>query len=225
MLSVDTRERWEVVFDQLRALILTGELQPGERLVENDLADRFAVSRGPVREAIRQLEVTGLAVRTQRRGSFVAPLAAPDVAEIYTLRAAIEELAIRRALIKPAPQMLLTMRLQLEEMRRKPDGDPGRDLAEVDLAFHSAIYEAADHRRLQAVWASLGDPLRLMIALTGRRLAEEHEVTITGHEEIYDAAVRGDIEGCIAATQKHLDMALTTISHYLVSASRVDGVH
>ena len=215
MLSVDIRERWEVVFDQLRLLILGGELQPGERLVETDLADRFGVSRGPVREAIRQLEVTGLAVRTQRRGSFVAPLAVADVAEIYTLRASIEELAIRRALLRPAPQMLLTMRLQLDVMRSRAPTSAASDLAEVDLAFHSAFYDAANHRRLQTVWLSLSDPLRLMIALTSRRLALEHEVTITGHEEIYQAAERGDVEACVAATQRHLELALVAISRYL----------
>jgi len=215
VLSVDVRERWEVVFDQLRLLILGGELQPGERLVETDLADRFGVSRGPVREAIRQLEVTGLAVRTQRRGSFVAPLSVADVAEIYTLRASIEELAIRRALLRPAPQMLLTMRLQLEVMRTRAPGEAAPDLADVDLAFHSAFYDAANHRRLQAVWLSLGDPLRLMIALTSRALVSEREVTITGHEEIYQAAERGDVVGCVAGMRRHLELALATISRYL----------
>lgn len=215
MLSVDIRERWEVVFDQLRSLILTGELEPGGRLVETDLADRFRVSRGPVREAIRQLEVAGLAVRTQRRGSFVAPLAVADVAEIYTLRASIEELAIRRALAQPAPRMLLMLRLHLDEMRARPKLEQPGDLAEVDLAFHSAFYDAASHRRLQAVWQSLADPLRLMIVLTARRLAAEHEVTISGHEEIYRAADAGDIEGCVAAMHRHLETALTTISRYL----------
>jgi GntR family transcriptional regulator, gluconate operon transcriptional repressor len=215
VLSVDTRERWEVVFDGLRSLILSGELQPGGRLLENDLADRFRVSRGPVREAIRQLEVAGLAIRTQRRGSFVAPLAVTDVEEIYTLRASIEELAIRRALARQSPQTMAMLRVHLEEMRGIPEGGQRRDLAEVDLAFHSAFYEGAAHRRLQAVWLSLADPLRLMIALTAGRSEAEHEVTISGHEEIYRAADRGDVEGCVAAMHTHLEVALTSISGYL----------
>jgi len=220
MLSVDTRERWEFVFDELRSLILRGELQPGGRLLENDLADRFGVSRGPVREAIRQLEVAGLAIRTQRRGSFVAPLAVADVAEIYTLRASIEELAIRRALARPSPQTMMMLRVHLDEMRRIPEGDQSRDLAEVDLAFHSAFYEGAAHRRLQAVWLGLADPLRLMIALTAGRSAAEHTLTITGHEEIYRAAERGDVEACVAAMHTHLKVALTSISGYLEGSLR-----
>lgn len=219
MLSVDTRERWEVVFDGLRSLILSGEIQPGERLIENDLADRFSVSRGPIREAIRQLEVAGLAIRTQRRGSFVVPLAAADVEEIYTLRATIEDLAIRRALARPSPPLVAMLRVHLEEMRRIAQSGEPRDLAQADLAFHSAFYEGSAHRRLQAVWMSLAGPLRLMITLTEGRLEAEHQSAIAGHEEIYRAAEVGDIEGCVAAMHKHLNVALSSISGYL-DASR-----
>ena len=215
MLSVDTRERWEVVYDELRSLILAGQFQPAQRLVETDLADRFRVSRGPVREAIRQLEVAGLAIRTQRRGSFVAPLAVADAEEIYTLRASIEELAIRRAMLRPTPQMMATLRAQLEQMRAIPQARHRRELAEVDLAFHSAFYEGARHRRLRSVWLALADPLRLMIGLAAERLEAEYEVTIRGHEDIYQAAERGDVDGCVAAMHEHLEVALVTISSYL----------
>jgi GntR family transcriptional regulator, gluconate operon transcriptional repressor len=220
VLSVDTRERWEFVFDELRSLILRGELQPGGRLLENDLADRFRVSRGPVREAIRQLEVAGLAIRTQRRGSFVAPLAVADVEEIYTLRASIEELAIRRALARPSPQTVVMLGVHLQEMRRITESGQPRDLAEVDLAFHSAFYEGAGHRRLQAVWLSLADPLRLMITLTEGRSDAEHELTVSGHEEIYRAAELGDVEACVAAMHTHLQVALTSISGFLNGSRR-----
>jgi GntR family transcriptional regulator, gluconate operon transcriptional repressor len=222
-LAVDIRERWEVVYDDLRALILAGELHPGERLVETELAVRFGVSRGPVREAIRQLEVAGLAIRTQRRGSFVAPLSIQDIQEIYSLRVAIEELAIRRALSRPAPQMLATMRVQLDAMRATLERGQHRDLAEVDLAFHAAFYEAAAHRRLQAVWLGLADPLRLMITLTADRLESQYAVTTQGHEEIMAAAERADIEGCVAAMRRHLDLALETIGGYIAAGQSDRG--
>src|SRR5437764_11130394 len=80
--------------EQLRALVLSDELVPGTHLVEGRLAEDFGVSRGPVRDALRQLEVEGL-VETRKRGVFVRGLSDDDLRELYSLRGALEGLAIR----------------------------------------------------------------------------------------------------------------------------------
>src|SRR5262245_7431911 len=87
-------------YDALRRAIVTGELQPGQRVNEAEVARQMRISRGPVREAIRRLEQAGLLVSYPRRGTVVVSLSAEDVEEVYTLRADLEARAIRRAITR-----------------------------------------------------------------------------------------------------------------------------
>src|SRR5512141_82731 len=89
------KQLWESVADQLRDEILDGRLPAGTRLVETELAERFGVSRGPVRDALAELSRSGLAVDLPRRGTFVSSLTERDLAEVYDIRRAIEEAAVR----------------------------------------------------------------------------------------------------------------------------------
>src|SRR5712691_11360611 len=88
----------DIVVEELHTLILSGSLRPGERLVEERLTERFGISRPPLREALRVLQQEGLVQRLPRRGAIVTPLDADDVREIYSLRWALERLAIELAL-------------------------------------------------------------------------------------------------------------------------------
>lgn len=227
--TIDRRERWEFVHDELRRLILAGELRPGERIREVELAEHFRVSRGPVREAIRELEVEGLAVRIQRRGSFITPLDPHDIEEIYSLRAAIEELAVRRAMARADPVLLFNLERSVAGMRRAiEDGRPAESF-DPDLAFHSAFYEAADHGRLLGVWGSLRGPIRILFTLTAGRPDAEFRRTLVDHDALLDAVREGDVERCVSLVRGHLVSALTMVTRYLVEpvpkdeAARVAG--
>lgn len=214
--TIDLRERWEFVHDELRRLILAGELRPGERIREVELAEHFRVSRGPVREAIRELEGEGLAVRIQRRGSFITPLYPHDIEEIYSLRAAIEELAVRRAMARADPVLLFNLERSVAGMRRAiEDGRPDESF-DPDLAFHSAFYEAADHGRLLGVWGSLRGPTRILFTLTAGRPDTEFRRTLVDHEALVDAVRDGDVERCISLMRGHLASALSMVTRYLV---------
>ena len=200
--QIDARDRWEKVLERLREMVLRGELRPGERLREEDLATLFGVSRGPVREAIRALEVSGLAVRVQRRGSFVSPFGPHDLEEVFSLRGVLEELAVRRAMTKHPLDVVSELERCIRGMR-EADASGDRDaLLEYDLAFHSAFYAAADHGRLLATWRSLIDPIRVLVSVTSQALSR----TVPDHELILAAARRGPDE-CVAAVRAHLAAA------------------
>ncbi|HYO43600.1 MAG TPA: GntR family transcriptional regulator, partial [Candidatus Limnocylindrales bacterium] len=94
------KQLWESIADQLRDEILDGRLGAGSRLLETELADRFGVSRGPVRDALNELARQGLAEDLPRRGTFVSSLSEHDLEEVYVLRRAIEEAAVRLAIGK-----------------------------------------------------------------------------------------------------------------------------
>jgi GntR family transcriptional regulator of gluconate operon len=201
------RERWEVVTEEIRSRILRGEMLPGSRIRETELAEAFGVSRGPVREALRTLEVAGLVLRMPRQASYVAPVRRQDVDELYTLRTAIEELAIRRALSTPSPGMTEELGASVLALQSALSvGDLGQ-VVDSDIDFHSVFYNRADHRRLVTLWATLTDPLRIMMRLSSRRSDPDWTTSIGGHLLIAKLAGDGDVDGCVDATVEHLAYA------------------
>lgn len=205
--SVVYRERWEVVTEEIRRRIVQGEMLPGSRIRETELAEAFGVSRGPVREALRTLEVAGLVLRMPRQASYVAPVRRQDVDELYTLRIAIEELAVRRSLRAPARGLGQELGATIDTFQTALDaGDLGA-VVDSDIDFHSVFYSRADHQRLAALWGTLTDPLRIMMRLSSRRSDPDWTMSIGGHLLIANAAESGDVDACVGATLEHLGHA------------------
>jgi DNA-binding GntR family transcriptional regulator len=205
------RERWEIVQDDIRRRILTGEIRPGSPIKEVEIAESLGVSRGPVREAIRALEVSGLISRRPQRTSIVTPITKRDVDELYSLRTVIEDLAISRSIeLHPGPLATdLKNRLAALTAGFHDKADPAT-LADLDIGVHGAFYEWADHSRLEATWATIRDPLRLMMAYTNTGL-EPVRRRDAGHQEIVDAAVAGDAARTRQLAAQHLAEARTRI--------------
>lgn len=201
-IGIDVRDRWEVVRDGMREMIVYGELLPGQRLNEVDLARTFEVSRGPLREALRALETEGLAVRVPRRGTFVVQMSATDVDEIYSLRAALEELAVRRALESPSPQLLARLDALVDEMREATAVSDWRRVTECDIEFHTAVYEAAGHARVLSAWNSLREPMRVLVGMT----SEVPEQTWRDHALLANAARQG-VDEYLTAAREHIERA------------------
>lgn len=208
------QDRWEVVLDGMRRMILTGEMAPGSKISETVLAEQFGVSRGPIRESLRALEVAGLVIREPRKSSYVAPVRAADVEEIYSLREAVEVLAVRRALTLNADAVATELQARLEnfdDVAAVAENQDVSQVVEVDIAFHDVFYKAADHQRLQAVWQSFNDPLRIMMRLSSLRANPEWNRGKSGHTAIATAAANGDIDACVEATRAHLDIARANV--------------
>jgi DNA-binding GntR family transcriptional regulator len=154
----------DAVVERLRRTILEGYVAPGEPLREEHVAAALEVSRGPVREALLQLEREGLVVRRPHRGAVVARLSRRDLEEVFSLRLALERLAFhwaaRRAGEDEFARMEESVRVQEEQL---PGNVSRQAAARLDLEFHDIVYEAAGHERLQRFWANLRPQVHLFL--------------------------------------------------------------
>ena len=144
--------RQEVV-DEIRQRILTGDFQAGERIKENEMAQQLGVSRGPVREALRQLEQEGLVQYERNVGCSVAQVSGQDVYEICLLRATLEILAARLLQKGKSVQQALQQMQDCVEQMEQEDCD-FYQLAQQDNRFHAAVIEQAGLKKLAELWKS-----------------------------------------------------------------------
>jgi DNA-binding GntR family transcriptional regulator len=186
------RELWELVRDELRRLIINGELAPGERLVETALSERFSVSRGPVRTALKELERVGLVVVLPRRGSHVATFDGQDIDELYDVTLAFERVAAARAAARVTPADVKRLQQMLHRLSAAETAGDRDAAVAADLELHRQIMELSGNRRLVQLWGQLAEEMRLAIAISQRSLPD-----VTWAERnvrIIDALVAGDSE-------------------------------
>ena len=200
------QDRWEVVRDEMRNMILSGEMPLGSKISEVELAERFKVSRGPVRESLRSLEYLGLVVREPRRSAHVVSLQESDVEELFALREAIEVLAVKRSLELNHESVVRALKESPPELEEKPIASEEQEvqMVEADLRFHSIFYEAAKNQRLLTVWRSLTDSLSMTMRLSSFLIEPAWRESRFDHIDIADAAIRGDTDACVEATRAHL---------------------
>ena len=197
----------------IRDAILNGRLAPGERLREESLASSMSVSRGPVREAIIQLQREGLVVVQRNRGTFVARLSARDLEEVYSLRRAVEGLAVLQA-IRHADEV------QLQELQNIVDtmaahfarGITETEAAELDMRFHERIYEASDHRRLLEVWSALQSQIHILLLARNVVDPDFREELVKSHQSLLDAILARDEPLALSLTEAHLNGSYERVS-------------
>ena len=200
---------------ELRTAIVAGQLGPGDRLVETELAERFGVSRGPIRDALAELQHTGLVELRARKGSFVVALTAADVDEIYRLRLALETLAVHQAVTTGLDHSRLTDLLE-DLVQAHGAGDESR-LGAADMALHRGIVEASGNRRLLEAWERLADQtLLLLVGLSA--MDTDLQDPAGDHRRIVDHLLAGEAEAAATALANHLDSA-----RLLVVAAVEDG--
>lgn len=181
----------DVVFNTLRTAIITGEFAPGERLMEISLAERLGVSRTPVREAIRKLELEGLVVMIPRRGAEVARITEAGLKEVLEVRCALEELAVELACKRSDSKSLQ----QLKEAHQNfVDAVKKGDTLEItnqDEAFHECIFEMTHNKRLVQMVNNLKEQMfryRMEYVKDG----SYHEELIREHEQLLTAIGKKD---------------------------------
>lgn len=187
--SVDMNEYLplrEVVFNTLRKAILKGELKPGERLMEIALADRLGVSRTPVREAMRKLELEGLVVMIPRRGAQVANITEKDLNDVLEVRIALENLSIENACARMTEEQLAQLLDAARAFEKTMAEGNLVKLAEADVAFHEVIYQASDNRRLNQVLNNLREQI-YRYRVEYLKDEETRNLLVKEHEELYEA--------------------------------------
>lgn len=197
--------RREIV-NMLREAIVTGELAPGERLVESSLCERYAVSRTVIREALRQLESEGLVTTVANRGPEVATLTAEDAKSLYEVRGALESLAGELFAQRASAQDRSELRRACDRViEAVPAGDIHR-LLEIKDEFYTVLLDGAKS-------TAIGSALRLIHARTqllrtySLQAKDRGPRTIAEIEEITRCAIKGDAEGTRLACVEHVRSA------------------
>jgi len=199
----------DLALERIRADILRGAIQPGERLVEEQLTRRFGVSRAPVREALRLLGQQGLVEHLPRRGVRVAELSAQDMAELFGLRDALERFAMETALVAPPdPAKLAVLEQAVERIERAAVDDhehAALDRADAHREFHLALVALAGHRHLLRVYEPIIMQLQLYMAANMRREAEQRSPAEGAHRHrhLFEAVASGDAATVLTALASH----------------------
>lgn len=193
----------EQITDHLRDSLVNGEFAPGQRLTEEELAARFGVSRGPVRDALRQLANERL-VSSGRSGTYVIGISENDIAELYLLRQAIETLAASLAMDRVPGDGWGEMAAAVEDLERAADAHDERAFAEADVRFHSMIYEYSGHRRIRDVWNQYSPILTRLLKQT-ILVRDDLVPTAAKHRLLLDL-LRGDDHAAVEAELRdHLE--------------------
>jgi DNA-binding GntR family transcriptional regulator len=205
------RTMQELVVEALRRQILSGDLAPGTHLYQEKLAQTLGVSRQPVREALRQLEVEGYVVIEPHRGVLVKELSRDDVEELYVLRSAIEGFAAGLAAERMRPEVIDRMRTELRRMEDlHAAGAPGHEFLVPDSLFHDAFYEVCGRpgliRRLTELAENSHRYVRAYISLPGSQTK-----AIATHRQILRALESGDAAATRAAVVRHLESTVAGV--------------
>jgi DNA-binding GntR family transcriptional regulator len=194
------------VANQLRQAILRGHLLPGQRIVEREIAEAMSLSRGPVRDALKILQNERLVVQYPHRGAFVAWLTLKDAEEIYSLREALEVLALQYAIKSATEEQIAELSQVVDQMTLRMQQDYSQaEATDLDLEFHHALCRISGHGRTLAAWTALRDQVRLLI-LTHRILhpLDFRENAADWHRQLADAVRLRDSEAAEAVLRKHL---------------------
>lgn len=192
------------VLDELRKRIVDGDYPPGLRLTEERLATDFGVSRNPVREALRIVEADGLVTTMPRRGAVVATPEASTIADLFTVRAALETIAARLAAERATPRQVAELRALLDDARAATDQDDLSRVAELNSALHLAVIAISGNRWLTSIASSMYLHVHWVF-----RLGAAHRAPHSWEEHIrlIDAIAAGDADEAEAAARDHVEAA------------------
>ena len=194
------------VVKQLRQAILGGQLKPGQRIVESEIAQAMALSRGPVRDALKILENERLVVHYPHRGAFVAWLTLRDAEEIYSLREALEVLALHNAIKYATDEQVGELSQVINRMTaRQQEQYTQAEATDLDLEFHHTLCRISGHGRVLAAWTALRDQVRLLI-LTHRILhpMDFRDNAVEWHRQLADAVRDRNDQLAEEVLRKHL---------------------
>lgn len=193
----------DVVFHTLREAILRGDLRPGERLMELQLAAKLGVSRTPIREAIRMLEQEGLAVTMPRRGAEVAKMTLKDMEDVLEIREALDELAVNIACSRITEEQLAKLAKEKELFESSIRTGDVKRIAEADVRFHDAIYEATGNPKLVTMLNNLREQVyRYRVEYI--KNPKNYPVLIREHEAIYESLAAHDAKRAASAMHEHV---------------------
>ena len=205
----------DVVFHTLREAILKGDLKPGERLMELQLASQLGVSRTPIREAIRMLEQEGLAVTMPRKGAEVAKMTLKGMEDVLEIRAALDELASQLACERITEQQLERLKDKKNNFERMLESGNVKKIAEADVSFHDVIYEATGNPKLVNMLNNLREQI-YRYRVEYLKDEKNYPILIKEHEAIFQALVNRDKEAAKVSIGEHVENQAIAVKEVIV---------
>lgn len=200
----------DVVFNTLRQAILRGELKPGERLMEIQLANKLGVSRTPIREALRKLELEGLVNMVPRKGAEVADITEKSLRDVLEVRKALEELSVQLACEKITEEEIEELKRVAERFKDTLNDQDVTKIAEADVAFHDVIYTATDNQKLILLLNNLREQMyRYRVEYLKKE--EAYPQLIAEHEELIDNISKRNKEEATCIMCEHIDNQVATV--------------
>ncbi len=194
----------DVVFNTLRQAILTGDLKPGERLMEIHLANKLGVSRTPIREAIRKLELEGLVTMIPRRGAEVAQITEKSMNDVLEVRRAMDALCVELACERISEEELAELKGACDAFAEAVKGGDIKVIAKADVALHDIIVQATGNRRLVQLINNLSEQM-YRYRFEYLKDTSRHQILIEEHRMIYEGIVKKDKEAASQAAKLHID--------------------
>lgn len=192
------------VVEQIVNAIVNGQLRAEDKLVEERLAEQLGVSRGPVREAIRQLESLGLVTKRPYKGTFVSGLDEEEVVEMQAVRLVLEGMAVRLLTESATPQKIAAMEEIISDMRKVAKRGDRRQILIHDADFHDALVRLSGNGVLADTWEPLSIKMRRFLFLKRRHTHSNIDEVVAAHEAIVDAIRSGDPNRAEEALHEHL---------------------
>lgn len=204
----------DLVFNTLRQAILKGELKPGERLMEIQLAEKLGVSRTPIREAIRKLELEGLVLMIPRRGAEVAKISHKSLQDVLEVRRSLEELATDLACQRMTEEDVEKLGIAEDVFKAAIESGDEMKIAEADEAYHDIIYNATGNGKLIQIINNLREQM-YRYRLEYIKDEAQRGTLLTEHEKILEAIRIRDIIRAKALMKEHIDNQEMTVSKNL----------
>lgn len=201
----------DVVFNTLRQAILKGELEPGERLMEIQLAERLGVSRTPIREAIRKLELEGLVLMIPRKGAEVAKISEKSLRDVLEVRRSLEELAIELACQRMSEEDIQQLEQAQNDFKKAIDEGDTMKIAETDEHYHDIIYYGTGNVRLVQILNNLREQM-YRYRLEYIKDADKHQVLRLEHDQILQAIRGRKVAQAKEVMREHIDNQEITVS-------------
>ncbi len=207
----------EIVFETLREAIISGKLEPGERLMEIQMAEEMGVSRTPVREAIRKLELEGFVVMIPRKGAYVAGISLKDITDVFEVRAALEALAAGLAAERITDAEIERLERSLVAYSEQTNQQNIDGIVETDTDFHDLLYKASRNERLLMIITHLREVIQRVRTVSLSQPGRSKDA-VEEHREIVDAIADRNVELAQTLAREHIFHAETSMLNSLKGA-------
>lgn len=212
----------ELVFESLREAIISAQLRPGERMMEIQLAEEMGVSRTPIREAIRKLELEGLVVMVPRKGAYVAGLSLKDIADVFEIRRALEGLAAELAADRITEEELETLERYLVVIAEQIDNGDIEKVVQTDTDFHTQLYQASRNSRLSQIINNLREQIQ-RFRTTSLSYPGRMKEALEEHRKIVEAISGRDGETARKVAMEHIENAENSMMSMIQQDKKYGG--